>query len=268
VQAIPEKLKVVNLSIVPALFEGPDFPIVVAGATTFGGQLTAFSQDGPHVFLYAPGERITCLGGNSKTLLTDKEGTSFATTITSGEVANLLSYDKVPFDTSNGNLVKNLRDYLKTDAGSWPRYTKADDPKNPNAKDYRLVWNGVTKEHNPKIAENSAPSTPTPAKPAVHQCYGVASRKYIGKSDLADIFEKNFCPDVVKQGAVDKNSRSIVRRYNQGTCGDVILAIDGTPGVPFKAPNKTIARRTSKTTLSILVTRRKRITPRNTMEVA
>ena len=53
---------------------------------------------------------------------------------------NLLSSDTVPFDTSDGKLVKNLWDYLQTDAASWAR-----------TSDIRVIWNGVTERDNPSV---------------------------------------------------------------------------------------------------------------------
>ncbi|KAF5983045.1 hypothetical protein FBULB1_3981 [Fusarium bulbicola] len=52
----------------------------------------------------------------------ERAGTSYAAPQVAGEIANLLSYDIVPFDTSDGNLVKNLKAYLQSDAASWERY--------------------------------------------------------------------------------------------------------------------------------------------------
>jgi hypothetical protein len=46
------------------------------------------------------------------TPVTNEEGTSFATAIVASEVANLLSYDQIPFYTSDGKLVKNMKEYF------------------------------------------------------------------------------------------------------------------------------------------------------------
>lgn len=77
---------------------------------------------------------------------TERERTSYSIGIVTGEVANLLGRDIVPFNTSDGNLVKNLRDYLRLDSGSWSRYP-----------DTRVIWNRVTEEKNPRIQQPPQP---------------------------------------------------------------------------------------------------------------
>jgi subtilisin family serine protease len=102
----------------PALFAAPDYPLGVVGSTDHGGARSSFSQGGLQVTLHALGNQITCMLRDSNSVATDKEGTSYATAIVAGEAANLMSYNTVLFDTSDGNLAKNLRDYLQTDAAS------------------------------------------------------------------------------------------------------------------------------------------------------
>jgi hypothetical protein len=103
----------------------------------------------------------------------------------------------------DGNLAKNLRDYPQTDAASWAR--------TPNT---RVIWNGVTEKDNPSVVPPaSIQQTPTPQL----TCNGLASKKYVERDGLADHIQKEFCPDAVKQGGPDKDSGSIVRRYNHAT---------------------------------------------------
>jgi hypothetical protein len=164
--------------------------------------------------------------GNSPA--TNKGGTSFATTIVAGEAADLLSYEIVPFDTSDGNLVKNLRDYLQTNAASWAR--------TPNI---RVIWNGVTEKDNPTVVphatiQQTTITTPTPTSQLT--CNGLASKNYIERDGLPNLIKQEFCPDAVKQGGPDKDSGSIVRLYNQGTPDEVSITIDSSSGNPI--PNE------------------------------
>jgi hypothetical protein len=209
----------------PAVFAAPDYPLVVVGSTDHGGARSSFSQGGLQVTLHAPGNQITCMLRDGNSPATNKNGTSYATPIVAGEAANLLSYDTVPFDTSDGNLAKNLRDYLQTDAASWAR--------NPNI---RVIWNGVTEKENPSVvppASIQQTPTPTPTPTPQLTCNGLASKKYVEHDGLADHIQKEFCPDAVKQGGPDKDSGSIVRRYNQDTPAEVSISIDVPPGTPM-----------------------------------
>jgi hypothetical protein len=120
---------------VPAMFAGETLPLIVVGATNSDGTLWLGSQTGPQVTLNAIGEDVGCAPPPQ----VDKwSGTSFASAMVAGEIANLLSYDTVPFDTSDGNLVMNLRNYLGSDAASWER-----------TPGIRMLWNGVTEANNP-----------------------------------------------------------------------------------------------------------------------
>lgn len=141
-----------------------------------------------------------------------------------------MSYDTPPIDTSTGNLVKNLRHYLATNAGgSWDRQ--------PNI---RMVCNGVTEANNPKESPSSSNLPPSPlptATPAPNKtCNGLAANKYVERDALQSAIQDHFCPDAVAQGRLDKDSASIMRRYNQGTMDDVTVAINYAPGLNFK-PN-------------------------------
>jgi subtilisin family serine protease len=216
---------------IPGIWEGEDYPLIVVGSTDHGGALSPFSQEGKHVFIHATGNQITCMLRQGADPAKNKEGTSFSAPVVAGEVANLLSYDTVPFDTSDKNLVKNMRKYLQKT--SWAR---------PGG--VPMLWNGVTEKDNPKIEAQAsstsgpAPTTisppPPPPKSPEKHCKGLANSQYVSRTELADIIENQFCPDVVKQGGADKDSGSIGRHYNDGTSESVSIAIDGTPGVPLK----------------------------------
>lgn len=213
----------------PALFAEPKYPLIVVGSTDHGGARSSFSQGGPCVTLHAGGNKITCMLKRGDDPATDRWGTSFAAPIVAGEVANLLSYDTVPFDTSDGNLAKSVRDYLQTDAASWAR-----------TPDIRMIWNGVTEKDNPKI-DASGPAVPAPAPPpppppptSERTCNGLASNKYVARDGLADHIQKEFCPEAVKQGGPDKDSGSIVRLYNQGTPEEVSISLDVPPGALYR----------------------------------
>lgn len=44
-----------NIDRTPAIFEGPDYPITVVGASDFTGALADFPQGGDHLTILAPG---------------------------------------------------------------------------------------------------------------------------------------------------------------------------------------------------------------------
>jgi subtilisin family serine protease len=115
-----------NIDSHPAFLATPEFPSVSVGSADIDGIQSGFSQGGPHLTLHAVGSHGTCMGKTGDAPLTEKEGTSLAAPLVAGTAANFLSYDTVPFDTSDGNLVKNLRDYLESDQGSWARIPGTD----------------------------------------------------------------------------------------------------------------------------------------------
>ncbi|KAI0013932.1 peptidase S8/S53 domain-containing protein [Xylariaceae sp. FL0662B] len=229
-----------NVDTIPAVWEAPDYPLIVVGSTNSRGKLSAFSQRGPHVTLHATGEDITCMSTSGAQPITGKQGTSYSAPQVAGEIANLLSYDEVPFDTSDGSFVKNLKEYLQSDKGSWTRI-----------HGLRMLWNGVQEKDNPK---GGAPP-PNPCKmstyhhyveragadsflwencPPKKECEGLGGRKYISRDGIKDIIEDKFCPDAVKQGTLDPNSGAISRKYNEGTMEGVFVAMEWQPGLNFK----------------------------------
>ncbi|KAB5578895.1 hypothetical protein GE09DRAFT_1262190 [Coniochaeta sp. 2T2.1] len=104
----------------------PDnFPLVVVGANDLKiNDKAPYSQLYPT--LYAVGSDTTCWAESTTTPDTRLEGTS------GGQIANLLSYDDVPIDTSDGKLVQSMKDYFESDRGGWDR--------RPHA---HVLWNGV-----------------------------------------------------------------------------------------------------------------------------
>lgn len=49
-----------NIDLAPAIFEGPDFPLIVVGATDNTGRTASFSQGGDHLTISAPGVNVRC----------------------------------------------------------------------------------------------------------------------------------------------------------------------------------------------------------------
>ncbi|KAK5655245.1 hypothetical protein OQA88_5812 [Cercophora sp. LCS_1] len=92
-----------NVDTVPGIFAGQAYPLI----------------GGPQVTLHAVGEGVTCLMDGD--IPGTKTGTSYAVPLVAAEVADLLSYDDVPFPTDDGQLAYHVRDYLVSDASSWAR---------------------------------------------------------------------------------------------------------------------------------------------------
>jgi cerevisin len=136
-----------NVDTLPALWAESNFPLVVVGSTSKNGRKSAFSQGGPKVTVYAMGEDNACV--NKESFYPDIKigGTSVACPQVAGLIANLLSYDIVPFDTRDGKIARSVWGYLQTNAASWPR--------DPNAPSVRMIWNGVTEQDNPPFVPAS-----------------------------------------------------------------------------------------------------------------
>lgn len=223
-EADPDQGDNLEVNSIPGVFEGTDYPLMVIGSTNFDGKQSKWSQGGDHVSLHAPGEGITSMPASGSTPLTDEDGTSLATPLVSGQVANLLSYDAVPFDTSNGNLVKNMRDYFKTNpTASWERIPGT-----------HVLWNGVTEKDNPKIeAQPPAPvSAPSPSSPSL-PCNGINNNKWMARDALLNKVSAS-CADAAKQGMQDYNSGSIARSYDIGTINDLALSMEWPSGAAFQ----------------------------------
>ncbi|QGI63879.1 hypothetical protein CEK27_007850 [Fusarium fujikuroi] len=117
----------------PPLMEGPDLPLIVVGSVDSTGNRSEFSKGGPHVTLHAVGDPIECLPRDSKDPV-ERAGTSYAAPQVAGEIANLLSYEKVPFDTSDGNLngvqeENNPRETVKCNGLETDRYVEQEEVK-------------------------------------------------------------------------------------------------------------------------------------------
>lgn len=115
----------------------------------------------------------------------------------------------MPFDTSDGSLVKNLKAYLQSDKGSWER-----------VPGIRVLWNGVTEEtHNSK--EHA-------------QCNTLQADIYVERDDVKSLIENEFCPDATVRRDLQQDSFSISRTYNEGTPNKVTLSMDLETGSSVK----------------------------------
>ncbi|RKL50662.1 hypothetical protein BFJ72_g115 [Fusarium proliferatum] len=200
----------------PPLMEGPDLPLIVVGSVDSTGNRSEFSKGGPHVTLHAVGDPIECLPRDSKDPV-ERAGTSYGMPIditksflkltqastaapqVAGEIANLLSYEKVPFDTSDGNLVKNLKTYLQSDAASWERYPGI-----------RVLWNGVREENNPR---------------ETIKCNGLETDRYVEQEEVKHLIEDEFCPEVGSSRGLRQQGSVLSRTYNIDTPNKVTLSV-------------------------------------------
>jgi hypothetical protein len=196
--------------------EGPDLPLIVVGSVDSTGNRSEFSKGGPHVTLHAVGDPIECLPRDSKDPV-ERAGTSYGMPIditksflkltqastaapqVAGEIANLLSYEKVPFDTSDGNLVKNLKTYLQSDAASWERYPGI-----------RVLWNGVREENNPR---------------ETIKCNGLETDRYVEQEEVKHLIEDEFCPEVGSSRGLRQQGSVLSRTYNIDTPNKVTLSV-------------------------------------------
>jgi len=194
---------------VPAMYAAEDYPLIVVGATNSKGERAAFSQTGPFVTTHAVGVDCTSLGPDGKPSV--GRGTSLSAPLVAGELANLLSFDTVPFDTSNGNLAKNARNHIRTLAAGWPRK-----PGGP-----MMIWNGVTEANNPP--QGAPPPPPTTGVTKI--CSGLGDNRYVSRTSLQPIIKEQFCPEAVAQNRVDDGGFSILRLYNERTVDEVSLMI-------------------------------------------
>ncbi|TVY78560.1 Subtilisin-like protease [Lachnellula suecica] len=211
---------------IPAVWASDDYPLLTIGSTTFDGKRSSFSQTGDQVFLYAAGEGISCMPRSGTQPATNLWGTSFSCPLVAGQVANMLSYDQVPFDTSDGKLVENLRDFLKEDAGSWSRR------KDTDGKDLRMIWNGVTESNNPKIPTQPPSPPPQPPIPSL-VCTGINNVKWMAADAIASKIP-GFCADAAKQGVQDHDSGAVTRSYDGGTANDLSTSIEWPSGDSFR----------------------------------
>ncbi|KAK9770403.1 putative Peptidase S8/S53 domain-containing protein [Seiridium cardinale] len=182
-----------DVDTIPAQWARSEYPLIVVGSVDFDGKRSDFSQGGAQVTIHAPDKDVTCVPESGNEPSTGRSGTSFATPLVAGEVSNLLSYETVPLDTSDGSLVKSLRQYLAEDKASWKRVEET------------AIWNGVDEAHNPTVAGfggnsgggSGGGSSNTP--PPLHkECTGLRSKKYVSQPELKRLIEDEFCPIAVK----------------------------------------------------------------------
>ncbi|KAM0290842.1 hypothetical protein ACHAO9_004769 [Fusarium lateritium] len=181
----------------PQLLQSADLPIVVVASVDSTGSLSEFSKTGPQVTIHAVGEEVNCLGKEDADVLV-KDGTSYAAPLVAGEIANLLSYETVPFDTSDGNLVRNLIAYLQSDKGSWERFPGI-----------RVLWNGVEESNNPK---------------ELIECNGLQKDVYVERDDVHKLIEDDFCPTQMRRNGLHQEAGTVSRIYNINTPNKVTLA--------------------------------------------
>jgi hypothetical protein len=213
-----------NIDQIPALFAEPDYPLIVVGSANAAGDPSTFSQTGPQLTIYAVGEDITCFFNDPSKPRTNGKGTSSceslscdlfimfekclsltlfssATAMVAGHIANLLAYDTLPIDTSDGNLVKSMRDYIASHPDNgWNR--------KPGT---RLLWNGVDEGHNPP--ETADVNTNNYVK----TCAGLASNKYVSRETLRAAIVNDFCPTSNKYGLISM-------RFKKDTMDDVLIS--------------------------------------------
>ncbi|KAM0436247.1 hypothetical protein ACHAQK_007821 [Fusarium lateritium] len=118
--------------------------------------------------------------------------------LVAGEIANLLSYETLPFDTSDGNLVRNLIAYLQSDKGSWERFPGI-----------RVLWNGVEESNNPK---------------ELIECNGLQKDVYVERDDVHKLIEDDFCPTQMRRNGLHQEAGTVSRIYNINTPNKVTLA--------------------------------------------
>jgi Alpha-galactosyl-binding fungal lectin/Subtilase family len=221
-----------SIDTIPALFTSTTdntMPLIVVGAADKTGQPAALSQTGPQLSIWGPGVAVqvpTNQIGGATTISGTSAGkipTAFpgiilicivAAPLVAGVIANFLAYSAVPFPAN----AAWARNYVMTVAG-WPRQPGI-----------RMIWNGVTEANNPRSGSQVAPAN------AQASCIGLSNKKYVTRNTVNDIISNQFCPDAVKQGALDQGSGSISRTYLKGTTEEVEIAMDWSPDANFK-PN-------------------------------
>ncbi|KAG7005697.1 hypothetical protein G7Y79_00018g045040 [Physcia stellaris] len=102
----------------PALFNGPDLPLVVAGSVDNGGILAPFSQGPDHVDTWAPGVEVSC----TRPIMAAQmgTGTSYSAGMVAGLAAYFLGFADPPFPVGAGSTARNFKTFLGTKA-SWRR---------------------------------------------------------------------------------------------------------------------------------------------------
>ena len=189
-----------NTDAPPGLFEGPDYPIIPAGAVNNKRVPWEKSQRGPHVQIWAGGASVQAQGKDRDEAVT-WSGTSFAAPIMAGMLATYLAADHVPFSTAPGELVPAAKKYL-VDVANW------------QTNNIKTIWNEVDRSHNPpKAGAASAPvptpQTSTPSPPKAPYAEGVCGI-HVKQTDL------NAKGDYLLEVAMTDNSKAPIG-YTQPT---------------------------------------------------
>ena len=157
------------IDLVPGVFEGPDYPLIVVGATNYKGCVFAslsedgntnsdvvdrkpadWSQGGSHLTILGPGVRVQTLDKAKDDPLI-QSGTSFSAPLVAGVLATFLAYDDVPFDLSDPDVsfVQSAKNYLRQNA-NWERIDGVP-----------VIWNEVEEDDNPTKADVATLATTT-----------------------------------------------------------------------------------------------------------
>ncbi|PGH17605.1 hypothetical protein AJ79_00966 [Helicocarpus griseus UAMH5409] len=94
-------------------------------------------------------------------------------------------------------------------------------PENPSMRSFMKTWSG------------KATSQTTARSIMVTKAI---SKRYVSRDKVRDIIERQYCPELVEQKALDPMSGAISRTYFQGTPDEVEIAIDWERGHDFE-PN-------------------------------
>ncbi|KAF2005135.1 subtilisin-like protein [Amniculicola lignicola CBS 123094] len=111
----------------PAKLTSPTLPLIVVGASTFGGNRADFSQSGDKVTILAPGEGVFVHDKSDGDFKHDIQGTSFAAPTVAGIIATYMNYDPPPWgaaDLKGKQRVKAIRDYMPKRNSAWKRNNK------------------------------------------------------------------------------------------------------------------------------------------------
>ena len=118
----------------PGLWAQRNDGITVVGSTSDSNHISSFSQDGPLVTVYAPGDGILCAAPGVGDAEQHQHGTSFAAPAVAGLTAYLMALPSNPLPkVGSGQIPGFVHKQLQNHA-SWPRVNGG-----PN-----ILWNGAT----------------------------------------------------------------------------------------------------------------------------
>ncbi|KAI0145417.1 hypothetical protein GGR57DRAFT_480152 [Xylariaceae sp. FL1272] len=138
---------------------------------------------------------------------------------------------------SDENTLAPLTDLEWTDDGQYPseyiqqmKKWASKAPEMPTS----TVTPTPTSIPSPTSTPSPMPTAAPPSKTDDLHCNGLVSQKYMSADTLADNIV-TFCATAVAQGVQDKDSGSVVRKYNHGTLDEVDISVDWPSGVqiPF-----------------------------------